>query len=57
MEVNGQLHAPAALSPGTLSTVPIGWEVEWGPEPVWAWWWREKIIPSLPGNESESFSP
>jgi len=37
MEVRGQLHAPAALSP-----VITGYEAEWTPEPVWMWWkWTE----------------
>jgi hypothetical protein len=29
MEVNGQLHAPAALPPGKEPLVPIGYEAEW----------------------------
>jgi hypothetical protein len=32
MEVSGQLHAPAALSPGKESLVPIIWEARWGSE-------------------------
>jgi hypothetical protein len=32
MEVNGQIHAPAALSPGKEAPVFIGWKVEWVPE-------------------------
>jgi hypothetical protein len=32
--VNGQLHTPVALSPGKEHQVPIGYEVEWTPEPV-----------------------
>jgi hypothetical protein len=31
MEVSGQLHAPAALSPGENLLVPTGWEVGWIP--------------------------
>jgi hypothetical protein len=30
MEVSGQLHALAALSPGKESPVPIGWEAGGG---------------------------
>jgi hypothetical protein len=37
MEVSDQLQAPA-----TLSTVPIGYEIGWAPEPVWTRWRREK---------------
>jgi hypothetical protein len=33
MEVSGQLHAPAALSPGKEPQVPIGEEAGWSPEP------------------------
>jgi hypothetical protein len=43
MEVNGQLHAPAALPPGKEALVPIGQEAGWNPEPFWTWWWREKF--------------
>jgi hypothetical protein len=35
MEVSGQLHAPAALTPVKEPLVPIGWEAGWDPEPVW----------------------
>jgi hypothetical protein len=34
MEVGGHLHASAAL--------PIGYEAEWAPEPVWTRWRKEK---------------
>jgi hypothetical protein len=43
MEVNGQLHAPAALPAGKEPLVPIGQEAGWAPEPVWTRWWREKF--------------
>jgi hypothetical protein len=29
MEVSGQLHSPAALSPGKEPLVPTGWEAGW----------------------------
>jgi hypothetical protein len=45
MEVNGQLHAPAALSPGKELPVPTGYEVRWAPEPVWMLWRRENLLP------------
>ena len=32
LEMSGQLHVPAALSPGNPSLVPI----EWAPDPIWA---------------------
>jgi len=44
MEVSGQLHTPAALSP-----VPIKKEVGWVPEPVWKQWRGEKF-PDPAGN-------
>ena len=34
MEVNGQLHAPAALLPGNEPQVPVEYEIQWAPEPV-----------------------
>jgi hypothetical protein len=33
MEVSGHLHAAAALPPGKEPSVPIGYEVEWAPQP------------------------
>jgi hypothetical protein len=42
MEVSGQLHGPAALSPRKETLVSIEQEAGWAPEPVWALWWREK---------------
>jgi hypothetical protein len=29
------IHAPAALTPGKETPVPIGEEVGWTPDPVW----------------------
>jgi hypothetical protein len=46
MEVSGQLHAPAALLPMNQLSVPIGYEAEWAPEPVWTLWRREKSAAS-----------
>jgi len=34
MEVSGQLHAPAALSPGKEPLVSIVQEAGWAPEPL-----------------------
>jgi hypothetical protein len=45
IEVNGQLHAIAALPPGKESPVPIGYEAERAPEPVWTRWQKEKSLP------------
>jgi len=42
MQMSGQLHVPAALSPGKYLMVPTGWEVEWAPETVWTRWRGEK---------------
>jgi hypothetical protein len=36
MEVNGWLHAPAALPRMKQPPVRIVWEAEWAPEAVWA---------------------
>jgi hypothetical protein len=49
MEVSGQLHAPAALTPGKISSVP-----QWGPELVWT---LEKNLLSLSGIELWPFQP
>jgi hypothetical protein len=48
MEVSGQLHAPAVLTPGKEHPVPIGEEAEWAPEPVWTRCRIEK--PPSPGR-------
>jgi hypothetical protein len=44
MEVNGQLQAIAALTPGIGLPVPIGEEAGWAPEPVWTLWRRGKCL-------------
>jgi hypothetical protein len=43
MEVSGQLHATAALTPGKEPLLPVGYEVEWVPEPIWTRCRREKF--------------
>jgi hypothetical protein len=35
MEISGELHAPAALSPVEVPPLPIVWEAEWTTEPAW----------------------
>jgi len=45
MEMSGQNRAPTSLPP-----LPIGWEDEWTPEPVWT------SLP-LPEIEPRSSSP
>jgi hypothetical protein len=55
MEVSGQLHAPAALSPGKEPLVPIGKEAGWAPELFWTRWWRYKF--PAPGRESNPRTP
>jgi hypothetical protein len=42
MEVNDQLHDPAALTPEKELPVPIEYEAGWAPEPVWTQWRREE---------------
>jgi hypothetical protein len=34
MEISGQLHAPAALSPGKKTPVPSEYEIGWALEPI-----------------------
>jgi hypothetical protein len=51
MEVNGQLHTLAALPPGKEPLIPIGYEAEWAPDPVWTLWHREKSLASA-GNRT-----
>jgi len=51
MEVSGQVHAPAALSPVKGPLVPIGQEAKWTPEPFWTRRWREKF-PAPAGNRT-----
>jgi hypothetical protein len=38
MEMSGQLHDPAALTPEKEPLVPITYEVEWDPESVSKLW-------------------
>jgi hypothetical protein len=35
LEVSGQLHVPAALTPGKEPAVRTGYEAGWAPQPVW----------------------
>jgi len=46
MEMSGQLHAPAALSPGKEALLPIGYEAGWAPELGWSWRRKEKFSAS-----------
>jgi hypothetical protein len=55
MEVNGQLHAQAALLPGKLSPVLIGQEAGRAAEPVWKLWIREN--PYSTGNRNRAVQP
>jgi hypothetical protein len=50
MEVSGQLHATAALTPGKKPQVAIGNEAGWAPEPVWTTWRREHSCPYRDSN-------
>jgi hypothetical protein len=45
MEVSGQIHALAALFPGTTHLVSIGQEAGWASEPVWTQSRRKKSCP------------
>jgi hypothetical protein len=44
MKVSGQIHAPAALSPGKEPPVPVGYEAGWAQDLVWTLWSREKSL-------------
>jgi hypothetical protein len=44
MEVSGQFHAPAAVSPGKEPQVPIGQEPGCAPESIWTLFSREKSL-------------
>ena len=52
MGVCGQLHAPAAFTPGK-DPVPIVQEAGWAPEPVWIG--AENLAP--PGFDARTFQP
>jgi hypothetical protein len=54
LEVNGQLHAPAALPPRKEPLVSIEYEVECTPVPVWTTWRREKSLPYRDSNSDPS---
>jgi hypothetical protein len=56
MEVSGQLHAPAALPPGTEPPILIGYEARWARGSVRTLWRREKS-PALAGNRTPTFQP
>jgi hypothetical protein len=55
MEMSGQLHAPAALSPWKEPSVLIGKEAGFTPELVWTLWRREKIFTA--GNRTRAVHP
>ena len=52
MGVVGQRHAPAAFTP-RKDPIPIVWEAEWAPGPVWTV--AENLAP--PGFDPRTFQP
>jgi hypothetical protein len=54
LEVSGQLHAPAALTPGKEPPVPIEQEVRWTSEPVWTIWRSENSWSHRDSNSDSS---
>jgi hypothetical protein len=54
--MNGQIHAPAALSRGKVTPVLPGWEAGWAPEPVCTRW-RKENIPASAVNRNSVFQP
>jgi hypothetical protein len=55
MEVSGQFHAPATLTPGKSPRHPLDRRLG-EPQPVWTMWRREKYL-ALPGIEPRSSRP
>jgi hypothetical protein len=55
MEVSGQLHALATMTPGKEPPVPIGYEAGSAPEPVWTLWGKEKSCTA--GNRTRDVQP
>ena len=53
MEVGAHHHAPAALPPGK-DPVPIVWEAECAPRPVWT---GEENYAPLPGFDPRTVQP
>jgi len=56
MEVSGQLHAPAALTPGKETLVPIGYETGWVPSRSGRGG-EDKNSQPLPGFDSPIIQP
>jgi hypothetical protein len=56
MEVNGQFHAPAALTPWIQPPVPIGQALD-EPQSLPRLYVEDKVLLPLPGIESPSFIP
>jgi len=57
MEVSGQLHSMAALSPGKEPSALIRQEVGWATESVWTRWWSKIPAPcrdTNPGRPARS---
>jgi hypothetical protein len=54
--MSGQLHAPAALSPGNNPPVLNAEETGWAPEEVQTRWKEENCL-SLAGNRTEVLHP
>jgi hypothetical protein len=44
----GELHAPAVLPNPGQPSVPIRYEIEWAPEPVWTTWGNENSRTATP---------
>jgi hypothetical protein len=57
MEVNGQLHFPAALPPGKLLPVHIEYEALWAPKPVWTLWKKKREDPCIFRDSNSAIQP
>jgi hypothetical protein len=54
MKISGQLHAPAALTLGKDTPVPLEWEAGWDPELVWILARRDKYLASTRNRNHDS---
>lgn len=56
MEMSGQLHSSATLSPGNETLAPIGQEIAWALEPDWTMRRKAKSF-ALAGNSTSTVQP
>jgi hypothetical protein len=54
--VSGQLHEPAASTPGKEPPLSIGQDVGWAPQPALTLWCTETFL-ALAGNRTQAAQP